>query len=83
MSLFDQIRLDAETGQLHHPIHSSFHRACLLGCIDSFQYLVSHGHDIHQTINQGMTPLHYAAMGGRDQIARLLLDMGARHEADM
>jgi ankyrin repeat protein len=30
-----------------------------------------------------MTPLHYAAMGGRDQIARLLLDMGARHEADM
>jgi ankyrin repeat protein len=41
------------------------------------KYFVSQGADIRVEVRAGITPLHYAAMGGDVELAKLLVSKGA------
>jgi len=54
------------------------HTACLKGCLDTAQSLISQGASPNTQDNAGWTPLHEAASLGKLDMARLLLEAGAR-----
>jgi len=54
------------------------HTACVKGCLDTAQSLISQGASPNTQDNAGWTPLHEAAGLGRLDMARLLLEAGAR-----
>jgi len=54
------------------------HTACVKGCLDTAQSLISQGASPNTQDNAGWTPLHEAASMGRLDMARLLLEAGAR-----
>jgi len=54
------------------------HTACVKGCLDTAQSLISQGASPNTQDNAGWTPLHEAASLGRLDMARMLLEAGAR-----
>lgn len=61
--------------------HESFPRlivdASRLGHIDQVSLLVNHGADVNASIGPGISPLHVAKIKGRQEIIKLLQDLGA------
>ncbi|HXY69713.1 MAG TPA: ankyrin repeat domain-containing protein [Gemmatimonadales bacterium] len=62
-------------------VHSAFRHACFCGRTDVVEYLVARRVDLAGHDGDGQTGLHYAAMGGQLETARLLLEHGAPLEA--
>jgi ankyrin repeat protein len=52
--------------------------AAFKGNKEAVEILLAHGASVHHA---GWTPLHYAATGGHDEIAKLLLEQGAQRDA--
>lgn len=48
------------------------------GDITTVKQIISYGIDINETTNRGMTPLMYAAIYNQSEIAKLLLEKGAK-----
>jgi len=57
---------------------SVLHAACVKGCLETVQSLLSAGASPNTQDNAGWTPLHEAASAGRLDMARVLLEAGAR-----
>ncbi|HQQ11315.1 MAG TPA: ankyrin repeat domain-containing protein, partial [Synergistales bacterium] len=63
------------------PSEKALFDATKRGDIAGVTRLIDRGADIEAQDKEGWTPLHYACMNGRTDIARLLLDRGADIEA--
>ena len=52
-------------------------RSACAGNISTVRNLIDHGYDVNGPDTRGYMPLHYASMGGLEEITRLLIDFGA------
>ena len=55
--------------------------AVITGQKDTVNFLIHHGYDVNTVINEGLTPLHIAAIRGYHAIAELLILNGAEPNA--
>jgi ankyrin repeat protein len=70
--------------QLGHGQNLPIHVAVQAGLMADVELLINEGADIDAPGEMRLTPLHYAAMEGRDEIIKLLLKKGAnRYARDM
>jgi ankyrin repeat protein/beta-lactamase regulating signal transducer with metallopeptidase domain len=61
----------------------SLHQAVADGDIEQVKKFIAAGADVNARDNQSLTPLHFAAKGGHEEIARLLIAEGANVNVKM
>lgn len=55
-----------------------FQNAIKAGQVDDVQVLIHNGADVNQTFEKGITPLHLAIINDQENIAKILIESGAR-----